>query len=99
MKHPPKKARCKCGRNATRDFLADLPHIQTDPEATDAGLRNRIRQTNDHKRVTDYHYSQSLADVPGTDTVTGPDGERYARFRNKKHRRQVLDSLGMHDAK
>lgn len=98
MANAPQRARCECGNWAHRDYLADLPRVQTDPDACTADLDRRLQQASEDQQVTDRYFSRSLARVPGIPKVKGKDGKVYAAFRNKRARRRTLGRIGMHDA-
>jgi len=95
----PWRVRCReCGGWCLRDYRADLARARTDPDACDADADRQLDQKYSGQQVERAVLSQSLAHVPGIPKVRAKDGRTYAAFRNRQHRRRVLNEIGLPDA-
>ena len=88
---------CPNGHRATRSWADERKHGTTDPELCTDDYTKNCEQRRDGLEVTEPTLAKSLARVPGVPKVRGADGRVYAAFRNRAHRRKILDQVGINE--
>lgn len=97
MGEAPVRVKCGCGRMAARSFRDECQHVVTDPEMCTADFNDNVAARKEDRDAKEPCLARSLARVPGVPKVRGADGRIYGAFRNRQHRRRVMEQLHIHE--